>query len=288
MIRNNLLPNTKKLCNITLKNLLKNYLNFENKKLILIDLETLGFDPNFEYEQITEIAGWIVCGDTMNIEKKFNYKIDLHPSSKNLLNEPNSIERNAWEIRQRKRGKSGILNPNQILELTQYNELQIQTRSEKDALNEFNELVSQTNNSIMIAHNIGFDMKFIFKKCKRYEIDFPEIKVLDTLALSRFFLSPTILTLCEDEYALKLKNSLQKNHNSDVFLSSKLCDLANSMNINTDKLHTASGDVNMMYLVLKELIKFLEKHEETDISSAQKRVIFRKQNHKKQTTKNPL
>ena len=53
---NEIIPEPKKIFEITLKDLLYNYLNFENKKLIYIDLETLGFHPRFEYEQIIEIA----------------------------------------------------------------------------------------------------------------------------------------------------------------------------------------------------------------------------------------
>jgi DNA polymerase III epsilon subunit-like protein len=58
----NLIPESKKLYGVTIEELLDEFLKFEGKTLIMFDLETLGLNPKYEYEQITEVAAWAIRG----------------------------------------------------------------------------------------------------------------------------------------------------------------------------------------------------------------------------------
>ena len=69
-----IIPESKYLFGVTITELLDKFLQFQNKTLILFDLETLGLNPAYEYEQITEIAASAVCGDDMSILDSFNYR----------------------------------------------------------------------------------------------------------------------------------------------------------------------------------------------------------------------
>ena len=66
-LKKDILPFQKDLPTVSLSKLLDEYLDFTDTKLILFDLETLGLNPNFEYEQITEISAWVVDGNTMEV-----------------------------------------------------------------------------------------------------------------------------------------------------------------------------------------------------------------------------
>ena len=118
-----LIPESKKLYGITIDALLDEFLKFDGKTLIMFDLETLGLNPVYEYEQITEVAPWAIQGEDFEILDKLNYKVNLSKSAKTLLDDPNSLERANWERRQRKRGKSAMNDPNDILKMTRYHKI---------------------------------------------------------------------------------------------------------------------------------------------------------------------
>ena len=105
--------------------LVNKYLDFTDHKLVLFDLETLGLNPAFDYEQITELSAWIVNGNNFDIEKKINYKIELNESAKTLLNDSLSLERENWMERAKQKKKFLIFDPNEILEMTHYNDLKL-------------------------------------------------------------------------------------------------------------------------------------------------------------------
>ena len=62
-----LIPERKKLLGTTLVDLLDTITNFENKTLILVDIETLGLNPTFEYEQVTELAACVLNGSNNDV-----------------------------------------------------------------------------------------------------------------------------------------------------------------------------------------------------------------------------
>ena len=100
-----LFPDAASILKISLPTLVNDCLNFKNKNLILFDLETLGFHPTFDYEQIIEIAAMCVRGETLESYDKFERKIILSESAKKLIDCSDSVERYNWEKRQKRRGK---------------------------------------------------------------------------------------------------------------------------------------------------------------------------------------
>ena len=73
-LKNEILPFQKNLPNVKIDELVNKYLDFTDHKLILFDLETLGLNPAFDYEQITELSAWVIDGDNFDIEKKLTIK----------------------------------------------------------------------------------------------------------------------------------------------------------------------------------------------------------------------
>ena len=53
---NHLIPDSKKLKGTTISDLLENFIDFKDRVLILLDIETLGLNPVYDYEQITELG----------------------------------------------------------------------------------------------------------------------------------------------------------------------------------------------------------------------------------------
>ena len=133
-LKNEILPFQKNLPDVGVGELVNNYLDFTDHKLILFDLETLGLNPAFDYEQITEISAWVVNGNNFDIEKKINYKIELNESAKILLNDSLSLERENWLNRQSKRRSGNFNDPNEILEMTHYHDVKSKLVKESVAI----------------------------------------------------------------------------------------------------------------------------------------------------------
>jgi len=271
----NLIPESKKLYGITIDNLLDEFLKFDGKTLIMFDLETLGLNPKYEYEQITEVAAWAIRGDDFEILDKLNYKVNLSESAKTLLDDPNSLQRANWERRQRKRGKAAMNDPNDILKMTRYHKIDPQIEDEAAALEKFIQFVKKYPNPVLVAHNAGFDMNFVETRGAKYEIKLPKTEVLDTLKISRYFFAPTIETLTDETEANELLQSLFRQRGKLTHTSSRLGELAEAFKISSEYWHTANADVEMMMGVLEKMIEFLENHRTTDIRKNQEKAIAR-------------
>jgi DNA polymerase III epsilon subunit-like protein len=265
-----LIPERKKLFGTSIKTLLSEFLNFENKTLIIFDLETLGLNPGFEYEQILEIAAVAINGINQTELGSFQCKIKLSDSTNEFLNDPDCIQRFSWERRQKRRGKTAILNPHEILKMTSYYENKTDVVKERNGLELFLNFVSQFENSVLVAHNSEFDLKYINTRCKMYGIDVPMFKVIDTLKISKFFFVPLLNTLNTMESSI-LKSTLKSKTSGHV--SSRLGDLANSFEINAENWHSASSDILILQKVLYKMINFLETNKETNINEEQKKSI---------------
>lgn len=277
-----LIPERKKLFGITIDVLLSELLNFKNRTLIIFDLETLGLHPSFEYEQILEIAATAIDGDTRQTHSSIEYKVKLSDSSTEFLDDPDSIQRYSWEYRQKRRGKSAITNPHEIIKMTGYLENKSESHKEKNALKMFLEFVAGFDDPILVAHNSEFDLKYINTRCKMYGISVPMFNVLDTLKISKFFFVPLLNSYTSNEIE-NIKKILVK---SSGHISSRLGDLASGFQVNADNWHSASSDTIILKEVLFKMISFLEKNKWVDIKDAQRDSInktlkIRKRNHKR-------
>jgi DNA polymerase III epsilon subunit-like protein len=204
-----------------------------------------------------------------------NYKVNLSKSAKTLLDDPNSLERANWERRQRKRGKSAMNDPNDILKMTRYHTIDPPTEDEVVALEKFIQFVNGYPNPVLVAHNAEFDLKFVEIRGARYDIKLPSAEVLDTLKISRYFFAPAVETLADEPMASELFQSLFRQRGTMSHISSKLGELATAFKINAKYWHTANADVEMMLGVSQEMLKFLEKHREADINRNQEKAIDR-------------
>ena len=270
---NEILPATKELLKITLPSLVNEYLNFKNKNLIFFDLETLGFHPTFEYEQITEIAATSVCGNTTDVQKQLHYKISLSKSSKNLIDEVDSVERYNWETRQRRRGKTAFTSPCEILEFTQYYQNSCEYVDEKYAISEFFKFIEKTQNAVLVAHNTEFDINYILTRGSRYGLTLPDAEIIDTLKISRFFFIPMLRTLVDDKVAAEILSCLTRHHprqKTKIHFSSKLGDLATALQVNSVNWHTADADVQMMYEIFIKMISLFKNNDNVDINKHKK------------------
>lgn len=269
-----LIPERKKLLGTTLVDLLDTITNFENKTLILVDIETLGLNPTFEYEQVTELAACAINGSTKDVIGDINFKVKLSKSALELLTETESIQRYSWERRQKRRGKSAILDPNQIIEMTQYNKIKAPIESERNTIEKFYEFIKQYNNPVIVAHNAEFDIKYLMTRGKLYQLEFPMVGVLDTLKISQFFFVPALETLQKNpDVDIIVQKLIRLKNNKSYHISSRLGDLASAFGIDSKNWHTANSDVEMMRLVLNEILEFLEKHRNVDISRNQEIAI---------------
>lgn len=275
-LKKDILPFQKDLPNISLGKLLDEYLNFQDSKLILFDLETLGLNPNFEYEQITQLSASVVDGNNMEIIETLNCGVHLNESALTLINDPTSVERINWIDRQNKRRGSAFDNPMEILEMTHYFDLPSEHNvKESVVVSKFNDLINKYENVIVVAHNAKFDVKFMTVRSSKYEKKFPITRTLDTLKLSRYFFSPLVLKLAKHTDVVDIYNALFRQRKDFVHISSKLGELAYALNIDSSSWHSADADVKMMYEVLKFMLKFFEKHKNEDIISYQKQILKR-------------
>lgn len=269
-----IIPDGKNLLGVTISELVDEMLKFKNKILILFDLETLGLNPKYEYEQITEIAAFSVCGNTMQILDKFNFKINLSKSAIELLNNSESVQRYNWESRQKKRGKYGITDPNEILKMTHYYETNAEVFSEKVAIEKFFEFVNKYNNVILVAHNAKFDVNFIKTRGSFYGMDVPLTEILDTLKISQFFFVPAIQT-SKSTNSVEILNKLSRINKLSTHISSRLGDLADAFSVNSSNWHSASADVEMMYEVMNKMIEYLNRNKKLNIKKKQHIAILK-------------
>lgn len=269
-----LIPESKKLIGATISDLLNTFLNFENKVLIMFDIETLGLNPSYDYEQITEIAACAISGDNMQELKKINFKVKLSESAKELLENSDSIQRFNWERRQSKRGKTAFTDPNELLKMTHYYEIKSKCETEESAIKKFYEFVEQYEDVVLVAHNAEFDVSFVHTRGNQYQLNFPITEVLDTLRLSQFFFVPLVETL-KDADASELYDCLSRKNRKRIHISSRLGDLASAFKINSEMWHSASADVDMMNQVMIKIIEFLETHKQTNIKLPQEKAIYR-------------
>lgn len=283
---NYLIPNPKNLYNVGIDQLLGDFLNFTNKNLIFFDIETLGLSSNLEYEQILQISAWCVDADTNQKKDELNIKVRLSDATTFFLSGINKKQNKDWKLRQKKRGS--VLNePDEILQLTNYFNLDINEMSEKEALLTFSEFISKHNDAILIAHNIDFDINFLISRSRFHKVNFCYSSALDTLKISQYFFAPLIQTISKQNAECnQYLNTLRGLSKTNKHTSSKLGHLAVALGYSSENWHTAAADVEMMFFVFTKIVKLLRQHINVDISVAQMQELNKTQKTKRIITSN--
>lgn len=275
-----LIPAEKKSLTTHIKDILE-ILSDHTRNYIFFDLETLGMHPAIETNQILEIAASVCHGfDTNDTIDSFHKKVKLLDSSKLIFDE-NSVMRDVW-IKQNK-NNNNIL-PEEILEMTKYSNNLDGAEEEYKALSDFLDFIKKFDNPILVAHNSGYDVKFLFSKAKKYGYVIEDFDVIDTLKICRYFFSP--LLLCRSQYSVekKIYEKLVYSHTDNKSISSRLGSIANALEINCGNWHTASADVQMLREVMYYIYHFMQNNMDVDISKYQKQCSNSKKIRRKRKT----
>lgn len=261
-----------KLYAYSIRELLEKFLKFDGKTLVFLDTETTGIDPNDFYVQMTQLAMMAVDGSTWEIKEEFSTKVELNQHLLNLLNNPNSKEVSDYEKENQRhiaKYKKPIVHPKELLDKTQYfsnTNAGEKKMSEAEALKECEKFLSKYPNAIIVAHNAVFDLKTV--QTRRRINGMAPIKrypVLDTLAIARFFFVPALLALENDPEAKGFLEMLLAKTKYKSYTTS-LGKLASVFKVTSDNWHDASADIKMLFRILQEIIKYLEKNKDLDIT----------------------
>jgi DNA polymerase III alpha subunit (gram-positive type) len=239
---------------LTVEQLLDTVLKFEGKTLIFFDTETMGLNPTAEEIQLTEVAAIAFDGGTFKEVGQFHFKVKLGEKTKQYIKNPPP----------KKREKD--LSPADLLKMTRYGERNAEFVAEKEILQKFADFINKFPNPVLIAHNAGFDMKFINVRGKRFEVQFKRTSVIDTKAIAGLFFVPVLKTIQD-------KTILDKLLVRSGITSVSLGKLAPALSVSVDNWHSAFADVESMIGVLKAIVEYLKSHKGVDISKEHAKAI---------------
>ena len=288
----------------TIADLLDEFQKFEGRDLIFFDTETLGLNPAPEYIQLTQIGAVQVAGETMEEIKTLNMKIQLNDSAKRFL-EPSSWERQDWN-NYKEVGHDKT--PDEVLDMTGYfNELPSKLATEEQTLKLFSQMISNAKNPILVAHNAGFDMRFLNVRARRFGITIKKVEVIDTLRLAKYYLIPVLEKLNKSDVLRELRrqkemkvsdikphekdsdgHTKKKKHPKDTEFesftaedgtemlriiygrpSASLGRLTPALLGKISDWHDALADVKSMILVYQKIIEILHANRNVDIADLQ-------------------
>jgi DNA polymerase III epsilon subunit-like protein len=215
------------------------------------DTETTGLHP--ANSQIVEIAA--IIG-----ENKFYKKIHLTEDTKQ------KIEQQSKHFeRENKRSKT----IGELLAMSNYDQSEADS-TEEEALKEFVEFAR--NASVLLAHNASFDMKMVNERCRMYGLSpLQKIPVYDTLAFSRRFFVPALITIEHNsrnaESRKKAKEILDKitktyyKSGQRLNISNSLSSLVGALRGSVGNWHQAMADVEMLKDLVESFFKLMfDKH----------------------------
>lgn len=253
-----------------------------NKTWIFFDTETTGLKPEKDYNQITQLAAIAVDpkgfeeGQEPQIIGQINIKINLSDRTKGFM---------GWEKKkQAERAAAGEKSPfmtvPQIFSMTGYGVSQdpkkrtrkgiapeFRFHSMEEALTKFNEFVEQYPDRILVAQNAPFDVGYLNEMHQRYGIPVLDDAVLDTVPVFKMFITPALKQFKADEeqgknLSEKDKRLLTKlsavNKTGAPYFTVSLGKLIDAFDVVNKGWHDALADVNMLMLVLKAVINYLD------------------------------
>ena len=256
---------------------------YANNTWIFFDTETTGLHP--KSAQLTEIGAIAVDPNSWTtnatILGQFNEKIKLTPSTKRLLNDPESEERRAWE-----KGNAGarrpLKEPQDILAMTRYGESGREFGDEQEVINGFFEFVESFSNPLMIAQNAAFDLRML---SVRSEGKIPRYPVLDTQQLMKHYLLPLLKTQTSaeggDVKAQELLDKLYVKKGNWGYHSVSMGVVSKAYGISIDDWHNALADVKMMMEMYRKVVETIRNGMATDISKEQEKLLVRKNRKKR-------
>lgn len=240
----------------------------ENCTFIFFDTETMGFLP--ENDQITQIAASAIDFENGEVKERsaMNIVADLTEQSRNRL--VSGTEENLrWIAQQQKmlsnsrkeitdQEKANMLDPYFVLRLTSIanEENKIVKKgemSEKDMLEKFLDFIKQDADTILVAHNLPFDMKMINARNAIYGLE--EVKegvnikdALDTLKLSRMHFLPALQDLIA-YFKKELEN--QQQELPDIIKSLSVIDKLEANDISQQELDLTKASKNIITAINK-------------------------------------
>lgn len=233
------------------------------KTICYFDTETTGLHP--KDSQIVEIAA--IHGD-----KKFYKKIHLTDEIKQ------KIEKESVSFEKKSKRDKTV---EELLSMSGYYQTSSEC-TEEDALRDFIKFCEDS--SILLAHNASFDMKMINERSKKYNIEpLKGIPVYDTLAFSRRFFVPALITIEHNS-----KNSDSRKKAKDILdkittkyyqsgqrlnISNSLSSLIGALRGSVNNWHQAMADVEMLKDLVENFFKLMfDKH----YNSIQEKPTFKK------------
>ena len=198
----------------------------------------------------------------------------LTPSTKKLLNDPESEERQAWE-KGNASARRPLKEPQDVLAITRYGEKDRSYGDEQDVLDEFFEFVESFPNPLMIAQNAAFDLRML---SVRSEGKLPRYPVLDTQQLMKHYLLPLLKTQTSaeggDVKAQELLDKLYVKKGNWGYHSVSMGVVSKAYGISIDDWHNALADVKMMMEMTKVIFMALQASSDVDISKYQGRTAW--------------
>jgi len=235
--------------------------SYADNTWIFFDTETTGLRPEKEGvgPQLTQIAAvaakpsWISSDDEPTILGTFNEKISFTDYTKQLMTNPTSSERLAWDQKDKALGSRSLGDPRKLLSMTSYGKSNVRYRDEQVVIDDFLAFITKFNNPILIAQNASFDMKFLNVRSGG---KMPRFPVLDTLTLIQQYLFPAVKSSADsgDPEAISL---LQRFKNKGR-LSASMGTIAKAYDIETSGWHDALEDVKMLMSMYRFVLKTLE------------------------------
>jgi DNA polymerase III epsilon subunit-like protein len=143
----------------------------------------------------------------------------------------------------------------------------------QEALRNFAEFCSPSEDILMVAQNTPFDVQFINIAFRRAGLEVPDDVAIDTVVIFKKFLSPVVLDLenklnngeIPEEQIPQVKHILKQllkiSDDNKKSTTVSLGPIRTAFKVQDEGWHNALADVIMLAKVMKEIINFLDKNE---------------------------